>query len=177
MCECNWIHKQNLKALENYFSRTPNLTTIRWKVLISWFYFRKKKLAMMTVQLVWPCFPWRRRRGTCLFVYLFVSNGKDHQELLCLFVCLLTWKRLTIKNFIVLLSPTEKEAKNFFVVFCLFTSHVELLADLVSLVSCHTTSDPLPLLLQVLELKTLSSSYQLSPQPHSLKPGTMVVLL
>ena len=49
MCECNWIHKQNLKALENYFSRTPNLTTIRWKVLISWFYFRKKKLAMMTV--------------------------------------------------------------------------------------------------------------------------------
>ena len=64
------------------------MTTIRWKVLISWFYVRKNNLAnaMMTVELVWP---WRRRRGTCLFVYLFVSHGKGDQKLLCLLVCCL----------------------------------------------------------------------------------------
>ena len=137
---------------------------------------------MMTVELVWP---WRRRRGTCLFVYLFVSHGKGDQELLCWFVCCLFVysheKDQQLRTLLFYQLPQRRRPITSLFV-CLFTSHgeedEELLRHLGSLVSCHTQSDPLPpLLLKVLELKTLSSSYQPSPQPHSLKPGTMAVLL
>ena len=85
MCECNWIHKQNLKALENYFSRTPNLTTIRWKVLISWFYFRKKSW-------LWWLFS----------LFGLVSHGEGDEELVSLFICLSPMAKIT-KNFFVCL--------------------------------------------------------------------------